>query len=141
MNDLKDPDPPKPPWQRPYGWGTKFQHTLRGLAVAILDLGPRNDRPAKSWTLNSFLVHIPAALGVLLMGWYLQLDLMRMVTLTGCIALVFVAETFNCSIEWLAKAITDKNDENIRNALDVAGGSVLLASLFAVAIGAMVFLF
>ena len=55
-----------------------------------------------------------------------------------CIGGVLVAEMLNTSLEYLAQAITDQPDPRIGKALDVASGSVLLASLFAAIVGLIV---
>lgn len=56
------------------------------------------------------------------------------------IALVWVAEAFNTSIERLADAVTLEPDANIGHAKDVAAGAVLAAAIFAVVIGTTIFL-
>jgi diacylglycerol kinase len=47
---------------------------------------------------------------------------------------------FNSAFEKLARAITNDHDPEIRDALDIASGAVLLASLGAAAVGAMILL-
>lgn len=51
------------------------------------------------------------------------------------------AELMNSSIEFLAQAITPEQNEDIRDALDVASGAVLIASIFAAVIGATILIF
>ena len=52
---------------------------------------------------------------------------------------VFAAEVFNSALESLARAVTDKTDPHIRDALDIAAGAVLTASLGSVAVGLVLF--
>ena len=60
--------------------------------------------------------------------------------LVFAIALVWVSETLNTAIEFLADAAVPDPHSLIKHAKDVAAGAVLLASLAALAIGALVFL-
>ena len=55
-----------------------------------------------------------------------------------CVGTVMAAELFNSSLESLAKAITDQADHNVANALDIASGAVLLVSLTAAVVGAVI---
>jgi diacylglycerol kinase len=57
-----------------------------------------------------------------------------------CITMVLAAEAFNTALEFLAKAITQEENENIRHALDVASGAVLITSLGALAVGSLLLL-
>lgn len=56
------------------------------------------------------------------------------------IMIVFVAEMINSSIEAVCDLITQDWNENVKIAKDVAAGTVLLASFFAVLIGLVIFL-
>lgn len=67
----------------------------------------------------------------------LTLDEWRWIILA--IALVWIAEAFNTSIERLSDAVTVERNENIGYAKDVAAGAVLAASIFAVIIGLTIF--
>lgn len=114
-------------------WVAKFRNASRGLSIGILGR-------KKQTSPNSFFVHIPAAAIVLTAGWYRGLDSRWMAILCGCIAIVWIAELFNTSIECVARAITNEYHHEIRDALDIASGAVWLASLFAVVVGAIAFL-
>ncbi len=56
------------------------------------------------------------------------------------IALVWVTEALNTAIEFLADAAVPDPHSLIKHAKDVAAGAVLLASVAATVIGALVFL-
>ena len=114
-------------FEKTAGWTRKFRLAMLGALYAIR-------------TQSSFLVHLPCAALVVAMGCVLPVDRMSFLVLLACVAAVLAAEMFNTSIEFLAKSITDRQDENIRIALDVASGAVLLVSLFAAAIGVLVLL-
>lgn len=110
------------------GWVRKFQRAGRGLVIGILDRGRR------PWH-NSFLVHLPAAALVLAAAWVRQLDAASLGVLILSIGLVLTTELVNGSLEHLARAVTDQPHPEIRDALDIAAGAVLLASLTAAAAG------
>lgn len=107
-------------------WLKKFQNAFRGIAVGVQ--GGRT---------NSFLVHIPMAIATILAGLLVGLATLEMMLLVLCVGIVIAAELFNCSIEQLAQSITAEPDDNIRNALDIASGAVLIASLMASIVGAV----
>jgi diacylglycerol kinase len=56
------------------------------------------------------------------------------------IGLVWTAELLNTGIERLGDAVTREPNELIRHAKDAAAGGVLVASITAAAVGAIVFL-
>lgn len=113
-------------------WVTKFRVAISGLISGIKG-------HHESQRLNSFAVHIPAALMVLIAGVALGVSWQAIGLLMICIGLVLVSELFNSSLELMAKAITDEPNEHIGAALDVASGAVLMASLTALAVGVLVF--
>ena len=89
---------------------------------------------------SSFYVHIPMAAAVLVVAMTLGLDVWRWAILLLCIAIVVVCELFNSSLERMAHAITSEYNENVGDALDIASGAVLVASIFAASIGVVVLL-
>jgi diacylglycerol kinase len=107
-------------------WINKFRVALRGIVVG-------------SWGQASFAVHLPLAVIVLAAALWLQFDLVRICILLLCIGLVLTAELLNSAIEHLAKAVDSNENEHLRNALDIAAGAVLLASLLATIIGTLLF--
>lgn len=115
------------PFSPPKGWLAKFAHAFRGVKVGVS-------------TERSFLVHLPAAIAVFVLAAWLQLDAIRHAILVVCVFSVWGAELFNASLERLAKAVDKKENPLLKDALDMAGGAVLLVSLGAVLVGAMVFL-
>lgn len=115
------------------GWIGKFRRAFRGLIEGFLDRGQRPWR-------NSFGVHLPAAMAVLVAAWLRQLDATSVAVLILCIGLVVTTELINSSLESMARAITDQYDPQIRNALDIAAGAVLAASMTAVAVGVLLLL-
>ena len=86
---------------------------------------------------NSFLVHFPVAIAVVVLAVFLKLESTRFCLLLLCIGVVLAAELFNSSLEAMARAITDQRNDDIRDSLDVASGAVLVASIFAAMVGAI----
>ncbi len=108
-------------------WWTKFAVAFRGLW-----LGVKGD--------TSFFVHFFMAALVLAAAAALGCEVWQWCVLLGCIAAVLAAEMFNCAIETLFRGLDEHTKQQAWPALDVASGAVLLVSLFAALIGAIVFL-
>lgn len=106
-------------------WRRKFHCAFRGVKR-----GMRGE--------SSFFVHVFAAAAVVVTAAAFDADRIEWCLLGLCITLVFTAEMFNCAIEHLAKAVDKKFNPHIRDALDVAGGAVLLASIGAAALGIVI---
>ncbi len=107
-------------------WRLKFANALRGLAVGSRDQ-------------SSFYVHLLAMIVVVALACWLQVSRVEWLTLIVCITIVLTAELLNSAIEHLARAITREENPEIRDALDIASGAVLLAALGAVVVGVLVF--
>ncbi|WP_425396650.1 diacylglycerol kinase family protein [Aeoliella sp.] len=103
-------------------WIWKFACALRGVAV-----GMRGQ--------NSFYVHVPAAIVACIMAAWLDLPLAEWLVVVLCITVVLSAELINSAIEHLARAVTREEHPEIRDALDIASGAVLVASIGASAVG------
>lgn len=103
-----------------------FPHALRGLRDML-----RTEPHAR--------FHLLAAVAVVALGLYLDVTRVDWLALTLAIAIVWTAEALNTAVERTCDAITQERDERIRIAKDVAAGAVLLASVAAVVIAALVF--
>jgi diacylglycerol kinase len=106
-------------------WPRKFALAGRGIARAIR--GERN-----------FAVHLVAALAVVAAAAALGASRLEWCILIVCMAVVLAAELFNTAIEHLARAITAEENDEIRDALDIASGAVLIASIGAAVVGALI---
>ncbi len=84
--------------------------------------------------------HLLISLGVIALGFVFQVSRGDWLALVLAMALVWTAEALNTAIELTCNAITLEKHPVIGLAKDVAAGAVLLASLFAVVVGAIVFL-
>ncbi len=96
-------------------WTTKFRCAFRGLAVGMQGQ-------------DSFRVHWPMAVAVIVFAQVLHVPLSHQAVLLVCITLVLTAEYFNSALEWLAKGVDDRHNQNLGNALDIASAAVLTAS-------------
>jgi diacylglycerol kinase len=112
-------------FQRTQSWKEKFASALRGIILGI-----RGHR--------SFAVHLPLAVIVMFAGAVLQVSWLELILLVLCIASVLVAELFNSSLETIARAVSRKYDDNLKDALDISSGAVLLASGCAALVGILI---
>lgn len=88
-------------------------------------------------------VHGGVAIAVLMLGWYVNLSLTEWFMVMILIALVFMAEIVNTSIEELANVVKKKNYcdyEETRVTRDLAAGAVLVVAFISGALGLMIFL-
>jgi diacylglycerol kinase len=69
----------------------------------------------------------------------LQCSLVQWGLLLLCIGVVLTAELFNSAIETLHRGLDDLTKERTWQALDIAAGAVLMASVTAVLVGLLVF--
>jgi len=83
-------------------------------------------------------VHLPCAVAVVIAAAVLGCNLLEWGLLVLSIGAVLAAELFNTSIESLARAIDVGRHPRIRDALDTAGGAVLVASASAAVVGLVV---
>ena len=105
----------------------KFACAARGIAVGIRGQ-------------SSFYVHLPAALIVVAAGMWLNVSHAEWLALLLSITVVLAAELFNSSIEHLARAVTREEHPEIRDALDIASGAVLVTAIGAGVVGVVVLL-
>lgn len=103
-------------------WVKKFANAGRGIQVAICSEA-------------SFAVHLSAAALVLIVGVGLEISRWEWCLIVLCVAIVLAAEMFNTSVERLAKAITGETRAEIRDALDMASGAVLIVAIGAAIVG------
>jgi diacylglycerol kinase (ATP) len=107
-------------------WAGKFGDSFRGLFRAVS-------------TESSFAAHLPGAAAAVGCGWFFGLSAGEWCLVAIAIGAVLAAETFNSSIEMLAKALDRGPDERIRDALDMASGAVLVTVGTAIVVGLVLF--
>lgn len=103
-------------------WVAKFRYAGQGLATA--------------WSSpSSFIVHVPAAIIVLVIAGWLRVEAWRWCVLLIAIGGVFSLELINSAIERLAHRLHPDHDAEIGRVLDLAAAAVLVMSLTAVLLG------
>lgn len=80
-----------------------------------------------------------ASVMVVVLGIWLQVEGLEWMMLMLAMGMVWVAEAINTALEQACDAVTLERDERIGRAKDVAAGAVLLAAVFALAVGMIVF--
>ncbi len=104
-----------------------FRHAIRGILALI-----RTEHNA--W------IHALAALAAILLGFLVRLHAGQWTLVILCIGLVLTAEAFNTCVEKLCDLVHPGSDERVGFIKDVAAGAVLLASVAAALVGAIIFL-
>jgi diacylglycerol kinase len=103
----------------------KFRCALRGVAI-----GTRGQ--------TSFLIHLIVTALVIGVAAWVVVTPVEWCLLALCIMIVLALELFNSSIESLARAIDRKPNDQLRDALDIASGAVLVGAVGAAIVGVVV---
>jgi len=109
----------------PPGWAEKFSVAGRGLFVAMSQE-------------KSFVGHFVVTAAVLAAGLALGISRLEWCIIVLCMMAGLSTELLNTAIERLSLAVTQEFNPHIRDALDIASGAVLIISLGASALGALV---
>ena len=102
-----------------------FGHALRGLRVLVSQPNAR--------------IHCVAAAVVVLLAWWLGVSDMEWIALVLAIALVMGAEAMNTALEYVVDLASPEWHALARDAKDVAAAAVLVCSMGAAVVGAVVF--
>jgi undecaprenol kinase len=103
-----------------------FVHAGRGILLLLVT----------QW---NFRVHLVAALVTVVLGIYFQITLIEWVVLVVAIALVLCAEAVNTAIEHAVDLLEPRLHPVARDAKDLAAAAVLIASICAAIVGAILF--
>ncbi|WP_145035294.1 diacylglycerol kinase family protein [Paenibacillus sp. Y412MC10] len=103
-----------------------FGCAMRGILTAV-----QTERNMK--------IHIAAALIVFIAAALLQLDRISWLFLVLAVSVVFIAELVNTAVEAIIDLVSPEEHVLARVAKDTAAGAALVAAVFAVVIGIMVF--
>ncbi len=87
-----------------------------------------------------FKIHILAALLAVSAGIFLQIETHEWLWIALSIAIVMVAELLNTSIESLSNMVSPEYHPLIKKTKDAAAGAVLIAALFALICGLIIFI-
>ena len=85
-------------------------------------------------------LHLLATVAVVVLATVLEVSRTHWMVLLLTIALVWLAEALNSSLEYLCDAAIPEHNELIGKAKDVAAAGVLICSAFAIAVAGLVFL-
>jgi diacylglycerol kinase (ATP) len=84
-------------------------------------------------------IHLLAAVIVITMGIYFNITTAEWCLALICIGMVMAAEAFNSAIEWLTDLSKPEQHPQAGKIKDAAAGAVLLVSISAAAVGAIIF--
>ena len=104
-----------------------FGYAFKGIAYAT------------SSQLN-FRIHLAATTLAIIMGGAFHISITEWQWVTLCITLVLVTEIFNTMIETLTDLVSPGYSEKAGHIKDMSAGAVLIAAIFAFAIGIIIFL-
>jgi len=105
-----------------------LHHALEGMSFTFT-----NER--------SLRIQFGIFLIVIIFGLYLQISANEFAIIIGISALVFSLELINTAIEKSMDVISNgRYDERIKIIKDVSAGAVLVAAIFAIVIGALIFI-
>jgi len=91
-------------------------------------------------TQRNMRLHTAAAIAALIfaVAFLRELSGTELLMVLAAVAMVMVSEMFNTAVEGVIDMITDGHDDRARLVKDVAAGAVLVASLFAMAVGYLI---
>jgi len=88
----------------------------------------------------NFTLHLSAALGVCIAGWYFSIESWEWVALSLTIGIVMTAEAFNTSLENLTDLASPEIHPLAKKAKDTAAGAVLLTGVMAIIVACLIFI-
>jgi diacylglycerol kinase (ATP) len=103
-----------------------FQHALRGLGVVFQEPNAK--------------IHLLLAVVAIALGFYLQISNLEWVAVCFAIASVIGAEAMNTAVEKAVDLASPEWHETAGQAKDAAAAAVLITSLGAAAVGAIIFI-
>lgn len=103
------------------------KHAIKGILTIL-----KNER--------NFRIQLVIAVGVVALGFLLQLSRIDWIGVSFLIALVLVSEAFNSVIEAVCDTVSKDYRVNIKYAKDVSAGAVLVSSILSIILGMVIFL-
>jgi undecaprenol kinase/diacylglycerol kinase (ATP) len=85
-------------------------------------------------------LHLIAAILVVFLGWFLSISRTDWILSFLCIALVLCMEAFNSALEYLVDLASPNFHPLAKKSKDIAAAAVLIAAIFALIIGLIIFL-
>jgi len=112
----------------------KMKKLIRSFGYAFKGIGY-----AAKTQLN-FRIHLVTTLIACFMGYALHISVNEWQWIILSIALVLIAELVNTAIEFLTDLVSPGYNETAGHVKDISAGAVVIAALFAVITGAIIFL-
>jgi diacylglycerol kinase len=122
-----DPETTDPLARPRRSWRSKFRAAFRGLKLGV--------RGHSSFSIHFFFTALVIAAAIVF-----RCELLEWCLLLGCIGLVLTVELVNSAVETLFRGLDEATKSRAWPALDIAAGAVLLASITAAVVGAVIFL-
>jgi diacylglycerol kinase (ATP) len=104
-----------------------FGYAFNGLGYAVA-------------TQLNFRIHLVASLIAVFMGYSLHIETSEWQWVILCIALVLMAELFNTALEFLTDLVSPEYNKLAGYVKDISAGAVVVAAVFALITGAIIFL-
>lgn len=104
-----------------------FKYAFNGIRLLI-------SHEANAW------IHCFAAVCVVLVGWFFELNTSEWMAVAIVIGMVLAAEAVNSSIEALCDLVSPEYNEAIKKSKDLAAGAVLILAIAAAVVGFIIFL-
>jgi diacylglycerol kinase (ATP) len=104
-----------------------FKFAFNGLRLLL-----RNEHNSR--------IHLVAAVITAITGFLLKIDRLEWIVLAIVIALVFITELFNSSLESVCDVADNNYNEKIGRAKDYAAAAVLIAAIISVIAGGLIFI-
>jgi undecaprenol kinase len=105
----------------------KLNFALSGIGFLV-----RNER--------HFQYHIASAISVLMLGVFFSLTKWEWLFVSSALFLVLLTEAFNTAIEKICDEVTLEQKESIKRIKDISAGAVLLAAIYSVIVGLIIFI-
>ena len=84
-------------------------------------------------------IHLVATVAVIVLGWWAEITSGQWISVVLATGLVWVAETLNTAIEYVADLAHPDEHPEVKKLKDLAAAAVLFASATALAVGLLVF--
>ena len=91
-------------------------------------------------TERNMKIHVLAMILVIILGFYLKINLIEWCIVTIIIALVITAELFNTAIETIVDMICPEKNPKAKLAKDISAAAVLALAIGAIIIGTIIFI-
>ena len=101
------------------------KHAVDGLGVMLNDY-------------NAF-IHVPSAILAILFGFAFQISSTEWIFILSAIASVWITEILNTALEKLVDLVSPKKNKIAGQVKDLAAGAVLIAALYALVVGIIIF--